>query len=112
MAIAAGRKLSERLFNGQKDLKQNYDNVPTVMFTHPPIGSCGLTENDAIKKYGEQNVKTYTSSFNDMYYAMFEMDDKVATFMKIVTTGVDEKIVGLHCIGKGSGKMIQTFLLH
>ncbi len=108
VAIAAGRKLSERLFNSAHNIKQDYESVPTVMFTHPPIGSCGLTEQEAKEKYPGE-VKVYTSSFNDLFYSMFEAEEKTPTFMKLITTGKNEKIVGIHCIGRSSDEMIQGF---
>ena len=61
MAVRAGRILSERLFNNRPTLKMNYDNVATVVFSHPPLGTVGLSEEDAVKKYGEEKVKVYTS---------------------------------------------------
>ena len=61
VAVRAGRILSERLFNNRPTLKMNYENVATVVFSHPPIGKLGLSENDAVKKFGEENVKIYRS---------------------------------------------------
>lgn len=60
MAIAAGRRLADRLFGGAPRAKADYDNVPTVVFSHPTIGTIGLTEAQAIEKYGESNIKAYT----------------------------------------------------
>ena len=62
MAIAAGRRLSDRLFGSNKaNSKTSYELVPTVVFSHPPIGTIGLTEAQAIEKYGQDNVKIYKS---------------------------------------------------
>jgi glutathione reductase (NADPH) len=60
VAIAAGRRLANRLFGPQdkfKDDKLSYDDIPTVVFSHPPIGTVGLTEPAARKKYGDENIK-------------------------------------------------------
>jgi glutathione reductase (NADPH) len=64
VAIAAGRRLSNRLFGGEqfKDDKLSYDNIPSVVFSHPTIGSVGMTEPEAREKFGDDKVKTYTTS--------------------------------------------------
>ena len=107
VAIAAGRRLSERLFNNKPNEKLNYDNIPTVIFSHPPIGTVGLSEVEAIAKHGEENIKTYTSTFGSMYTAVTAHRQTVK--MKLVCQGPDEKVVGLHGIGFGVDEMIQGF---
>ena len=62
VAIAAGRRLAHRIFNNESDLKLDYENIPTVVFSHPPIGTCGITEEEARKKYGDDKIKTYSVS--------------------------------------------------
>nr|AZL94597.1 thioredoxin-disufide reductase [Nephromyces sp. MMRI] len=57
MAIAAGRRLSDRLFGGITNAKASYENVPTVVFSHPPIATIGDSEEEAIQKYGQENIK-------------------------------------------------------
>ena len=110
MAIAAGRRLADRLFanvNGKAD----YSDVPTVVFSHPPIGTVGLTEKQAVEKYGEGNVKVWTSTFVNLWYGPMPIDpsDKPRTAMKMVTAGSNELIVGLHVIGVGADEMLQGF---
>lgn len=107
VAIAAGRALSERLFNGKKDSKMDYNLVPTVIFSHPPIGTCGLSEEAAKAKYGEDKVKVFKTQFTNMYFSM--LDRKQPTFMKMVTAGEEEKVVGLHLLGLGCDEMLQGF---
>lgn len=111
VAIAAGRRLAERLFGPEKfsKAKLNYDNIPSVVFAHPEVGSIGLTEPQAIEKYGKDNIKVYKTNFTAMYYAMMEQEDKGPTSYKLVTYGPEEKIVGLHIMGIGSGEMLQGF---
>ncbi|WP_159564635.1 glutathione-disulfide reductase [Streptococcus halichoeri] len=107
VAIAAGRYLSERLFNHQTKAKLNYNNIASVIFSHPAIGAIGLTEAQAIHEYGAKQVHCYQSTFTPMYTALGEHRQKC--FMKLVTVGEKEKIVGLHGIGYGVDEMIQGF---
>ncbi len=111
VAIAAGRKLSDRLFGPEKfkASKLDYNLIPSVVFAHPEIGSIGLTEPQAIEKYGKENLKIYNTSFTAMYYAMMEQEDKGPTKYKRICQGPDEKVVGLHILGLGSGEMLQGF---
>ncbi|WP_088838811.1 glutathione-disulfide reductase [Listeria sp. ILCC792] len=107
VAIAAGRRLSERLFNGKLDEHLDYNLVPTVVFSHPPIGTIGLTEEEAKAKLGEKNIKIYSSSFTSMYTVITEHREPCR--MKLVCEGVNEKIVGLHGIGAGMDELLQGF---
>lgn len=111
VAIAAGRKLGDRLFGGPqfKESKLDYSNIPSVVFAHPEIGSIGLTEPEAIEKFGKENIKIYKTSFSAMYYSMMEAEEKGPTSYKIVCAGPEEKVVGLHILGLGSGEMLQGF---
>ncbi|WP_016956443.1 glutathione-disulfide reductase [Catenovulum agarivorans] len=107
VAVAAGRRLCERLFNGKTELKLDYDNVATVVFSHPPIGTVGLTEAQAKAQFGEDNIKVYTSQFTALYQAMTQ--HRQPTRMKLVCLGEEEKIVGIHSIGFGSDELLQGF---
>ncbi|MBY6225520.1 glutathione-disulfide reductase [Ferrimonas balearica] len=107
VAVKAGRALSERLFGGQPEAKMDYSLVPTVVFSHPAIGTIGLTEPQAREQYGDDNVKVYTSSFAAMYTAVTA--HRQATEMKLVCVGPEEKIVGLHGIGFGMDEILQGF---
>ena len=107
VAVKAGRQLSERLFNNKADAKLDYTDVATVVFSHPVIGSVGLTEEKAFAKYGSENIKVYKSSFTPMYTALG--DNRQPSTMKLVTLGENEKIIGLHGIGYGVDEMIQGF---
>ncbi|SHE82427.1 NADPH-glutathione reductase [Atopostipes suicloacalis DSM 15692] len=107
VAIAAGRQLSERLFNNKKEAKVDYTNVPSVVFTEPPIGAVGLTEDEAVAEYGEGNIKVYKSVFTSMHSSI--TDNRQKAYMKLICAGNDEKIVGLHGIGQGMDEMLQGF---
>jgi glutathione reductase (NADPH) len=106
VAIAAGRRLSDRLFNNQTDRKLDYENIPTVMFSHPPIGTIGLTEQQARDQHGDA-VKTYQTSFTAMYHAIAGHPQQTA--MKLICVGAEEKVVGCHIIGMGADEMLQGF---
>jgi len=107
VAIAAGRKLSDRLFGGQKEARLDYDNICTVVFSFPPIGTVGLSEEEALDKYGKENINIYKTEFNPMYDAL--SNEKTPTVMKLVTLGKEEKIIGLHIIGYHADEMLQGF---
>ena len=94
------------LFNKESDLKQDYENIPTVVFSHPPVGTCGITEPEARKEYGDENVKVYQSTFTPLYHALTTR--KQLTRMKLICAGPQEKVVGLHMIGRGCDEMLQV----
>jgi glutathione reductase (NADPH) len=106
VAIAAGRRLADRLFGGAPGRHLEYEMIPTVIFGHPPIGSVGLSEQQARERHGEA-VRIHTSAFVPLYHAMTVR--KPRTHMKLVTVGEEERIVGLHVIGPGSDEMLQGF---
>ena len=107
VAVAAGRRLSERLFNNKPNEHLDYTNIPTVVFSHPAIGTVGLTEPQAIEQYGAEQVKVYKSSFTAMYSAVTR--HRQPCRMKLVCVGAEEKIVGIHGIGFGMDEMLQGF---
>jgi len=107
VAIAAGRRLADRVFGGQAERHLSYDVIPTVVFSHPPIGTVGLSEQEARERFGDDALKVYRSEFVPMYYALSETRPKTA--MKLVTAGADERVVGCHLIGPGSDEMLQGF---
>jgi len=109
VAIAAGRRLADRLFGGQPSARLEYDCIPTVVFSHPPIGTVGMTEPAAVSKYGNDAVKVYKSKFVPMHYALCSDDHKVPMAMKLVCVGPEERVVGIHVIGVGADEMLQGF---
>ncbi|KAI9253483.1 glutathione-disulfide reductase [Phascolomyces articulosus] len=105
VAIAAGRRLADRLF-GVTNAFLEYENIPTVLFGHPTAGAIGLTEEQAREKYGDR-VKVYNTKFTNLYYAL--LDRKQPNAFKLIVTGPEEKVVGLHIFGKGTDEMLQGF---
>ncbi|MGQ0836738.1 MAG: glutathione-disulfide reductase [Gammaproteobacteria bacterium] len=106
VAIAAGRRLSDRLFGGEADRKLDYENVPTVIFAHPPIGTVGLSEGEARARYGDA-VRTFRSGFVPLYHVLTERRPRAE--MKLVTVGADQRVVGCHIVGEGADEMLQGF---
>lgn len=106
VAIAAGRRMADRLYGGMTGRYLDYKLIPTVVFSHPPIGTIGMTEDEARAEFGD-DVKIYTSGFVSMYYALG--DNKQRSVMKLVTTGAEERVVGCHIIGDGADEMLQGF---
>lgn len=107
VAIAAGRRLSDRLFGGMPDRRLDYSNIPSVVFSHPPIGTVGMTEAAARAEYGDDAIRVYTSHYVALYHGVLQ--DKSPSDMKLVCVGEDERIVGAHVIGDGADEMIQGF---
>ena len=107
VAIAAGRRLAAWLFKGDAASKLDYDNIPSVMFTHPPIGVVGLGETQAEKRYGKESIKTYRAAFTPM--ARTFAVHKPKTLMKLVCLGEEERVIGIQMIGDGVDEMLQGF---
>lgn len=105
VAIAAGRRLGDRLFGGRPDRHLDYELIPTVVFSHPPIGTAGLTEDEARERHGE--VRVYTTRFTSMYDSF--TPKRVATSMKLVCAGPEQRVVGCHIFGPGADEMLQGF---
>ena len=106
VAINAGRKLAHRLFNAESASLTEYENIPSVVFSHPPIGTIGMTESEAVAKFGRDALKIYESEFTPLYHAL--TDRKQKTFMKLVCAGPEEKVVGLHMMGRGCDEILQV----
>jgi glutathione reductase (NADPH) len=107
VAIAAGRRLADRLFGGMTDRKLIYENIPTVLFTHPPIGTIGLSEHAAVMAHGAAGVKVYQTRFTPLVHAFTRRKAKCS--IKLVVAGPAEKIVGCHIIGHGADEILQGF---
>ena len=107
VAIRAGRYLAERLYNNKPDLKMDLSKVPTVIFSHPPVGTIGLAEHEAKLEYGADEVKVYESSFTPMRYAFTK--HQIKTALKLICVGESQKVVGIHIVGDGADEMLQGF---
>lgn len=107
VAIAAGRRLADRIWGGMEGRHLDYGLIPTVVFSHPPIGTVGLSEPDARAKYGDAEVRVYETAFTPMFDAFTEARTK--TDMKLVVTGQEERVVGIHMIGRDCDEILQGF---
>lgn len=106
VAIAAGRRLADRLFGDMPERHLDYECIPTVVFSHPPIGTVGLTEVEAHAAHGS-DVQIFQTSFVPMYHALSPRKPRAA--MKLVCVGKEQKVVGCHVIGMGADEMLQGF---
>jgi len=106
VAIAAGRRLADRLYGDMPERHLDYADIPTVVFTHPPIGTCGLTEREARAQFGDE-VSVYMSEFVPMVSSFTEHRTKAC--MKLITVGESQRVVGIHLFGPGSDEMLQGF---
>jgi len=106
VAIAAGRRLADRIYDHQEGRHLEYSLIPTVVFSHPPMATVGLTEKQAREQHGDA-VKVYNSAFTAMYNSL--TPHKTKTAMKLIVTGADEKIIGIHMIGLAADEMLQGF---
>lgn len=105
-AIAAGRKLGDRLFGGKPNSKQDYENIPSAVFSHPEAASTGITEDKAREIYGD-SVKIYQSRFINMYWS--PLTKKSPSVYKVVCAGPSEKVVGVHIVGENASEIMQGF---
>ncbi|MFT3667732.1 MAG: glutathione-disulfide reductase [Pseudoxanthomonas sp.] len=106
VAIAAARRLMDRVFGGQADARLDYRDIATVVFSHPPAGKVGLTEAEASEAHGE-GVTTYTARFRPMLHAL--ADSPQRSLFKLVCVGEERRVVGLHLLGEGADEMLQGF---
>ena len=108
VAVAAGRRLADRLFGGDAGAHLDYDNIPSVVFAEPPLGMVGLTEQQARNRHGSA-VRVYRSRFTPMQWALAGRQQQ--SVMKLVCVGDDERVVGIHALGPGVDEMLQGFAL-
>ncbi len=107
VAIAASRKLADRIFGGQIDAYLDYNDIPTVIFSHPPVGTVGLTEDEAVRSYGYDQIRVYEHRFTNLYYGLTQR--KPPTTVKLIVLGDNERIVGCHAVGEAADELIQGF---
>lgn len=105
VAIAAARKLMDRLFGGQPHAKMDYENVASVVFSHPALGAVGLSEEEARARFDD--VRVYRSNFRPMLQALANGSQR--SLFKLVCAGPEERVVGVHLLGEGADEILQGF---
>ncbi|MGB7486080.1 MAG: FAD-dependent oxidoreductase, partial [Phormidesmis sp.] len=104
VAIDEGRALADSLYGGQSR-QTSYENVPSAIFTTPEAATVGITEEEAIEKYGEDDINVYRSRFRPMYYTLPNKDEK--TLMKLIVHSSTDKVIGAHMVGDAAAEIIQ-----
>ncbi|KAK2146336.1 hypothetical protein LSH36_615g00014 [Paralvinella palmiformis] len=107
VAIQTGRKLARRLFNDETKLKMEFKWIPTVIFSHPPVGSIGMSQKEAEQKYGADKIKVYKTTFVPVYYGLTQR--KIQEHMKLVCLLPEQRIIGLHIVGLDADEMLQGY---
>ena len=103
VAIAEGRALAETLFN-DNPIKMDHNDVPTAVFSQPPIGTVGLTEEQARRQYGD-DVDVYCARFKPMKNTLSGRDER--TYVKLVVDGRSDRVLGCHMLGVDAPEIVQ-----
>lgn len=106
VAIAAARRAMDRVFGGRADAKLDYDDIPTVVFSHPPLAAVGLTEAQARERHGD-DVRVCRSTFRPMLQAL--ADRPQHSLFKLVCVGEERRVAGIHLLGDGADEILQGF---
>ena len=102
VAIGEAMVLSGNLFNGQ-NRRMDYDDIPTAVFSNPPVGTVGLTEEAARAKYGD--VVIYRSTFRPLKHTLTGREER--TMMKLIVDRKSDRVVGCHMVGADAGEIVQ-----
>jgi len=105
VAIAAARRLMDRLYAG-RDRRLARSDIPTVVFSHPPLGQVGLTEAEARARHGD-DVHVLHTRFRPMLRSL--ADDHQRSLFKLVCVGAERRVVGLHLLGEAADEILQGF---
>jgi glutathione reductase (NADPH) len=106
VAVAAGRRLADRLFGDKPDARLEHKHIASVVFAEPPLAMVGMTEEQARALHGT-DVRIYRTRFSPMQWAVAKHPGQ--TMMKLVCVGADELVVGIHVLGLGAEEMLQGF---
>lgn len=104
--VRTGRALADRLFGGRSDAVYAPSVFPRLAYAHPPIGAIGISEAQARERHGDA-VRVHRKRFVPMRLKLGGSERR--TMMKLVCTGPDERIVGLHLCGDAVEEMLQGF---
>lgn len=106
VAIAAARRLMDRLFGGDAQARLDERDIATVVFSHPPIGRIGLTEDEARQQHGDE-VRVLVSRFRPMLHAL--ADSNQHSLFKLICVGPERRVVGIHLLGEAADEILQGF---
>ncbi|MBT6431796.1 MAG: FAD-dependent oxidoreductase, partial [Deltaproteobacteria bacterium] len=107
VAIKSGRLLADRLYKGTETTME-YDNIPTAVFSQPPVGVVGLSEEAARAKYPDA-VKVYRSEFGGLLFSPTPKERTMRCLMKLVVHQDTDKVLGCHMVGPDAAEIIQGF---
>ncbi|PAT34789.1 glutathione-disulfide reductase [Vandammella animalimorsus] len=108
VALAEAMVLVDHLFGpapGQAARTLSYDNIPTAVFTHPPIGTVGLTEEQARQRFGA--IRVYRSDFKPLKHTLSGSAER--TLVKLIVDDASDRVLGLHMVGGDAGEIVQGF---
>lgn len=103
VALAEGMAVARRLFKPEEYRAVDYRNIPTAVFSQPPIGTVGLTEEQALE--AGHSLKIFESRFRPMKLTLTEVQEK--TLMKLVVDAETDRVLGCHMVGPDAGEIIQ-----
>jgi len=108
VALAEAMALVDHLFGplpGQARRAMDYEHIPTAVFTHPPIGTVGLTEAQARARHGA--IRVYRSDFRPLKHTLSGRGER--TLVKLIVDDASDRVVGLHMVGADAGEIVQGF---
>ncbi|HEV2745724.1 MAG TPA: glutathione-disulfide reductase [Allosphingosinicella sp.] len=103
VAIREGQAFADTVYGG-KPTRVDYENIPSAVFSHPPIAGVGMTESDARNRLG--TVKTYVSDFRAMKNVLAGRNER--SLYKLVVNGETDQVVGIHMIGPDAPEILQA----
>ncbi|MFS0827558.1 glutathione-disulfide reductase [Pseudomonas phoenicis] len=103
VALAEGMAVARRLFKPEQFRPVDYQNIPTAVFSQPPIGTVGLTEEQALE--AGHNVQIFESRFKPMKLTLTQSQEK--TLMKLVVDADTDRVLGCHMVGPDAGEIVQ-----
>uniref|UniRef100_A0A0N4ZR36 Thioredoxin reductase n=1 Tax=Parastrongyloides trichosuri TaxID=131310 RepID=A0A0N4ZR36_PARTI len=111
VAIHAGKALMRKLFNGTLEIT-DYNKIPTTVFTPLEYGCCGLSEEDAIAKYGKDNLNIYHNVFTPLEYTVPERSESKHCYLKLICLKLEhDRVVGFHILTPNAGEITQGFAI-
>ena len=106
VALAEAMVVVDHLF-GKGRRRLGYEYIPTAVFTHPNVGTCGYTEAEARAKFGSDKITVFCTEFKPLRHTLSGRSER--TFMKLVVDAASDRVVGLHMVGAEAGEIVQGF---